>query len=98
MPGVEGQLCIDTGGAQPKALQEQSQAEARLDGVDEQQYFALHQVELQQRHHHQQLVVPASKSQNADKIYPKAALWAKSGQAQARKWQLASFQGLGICS
>lgn len=59
MSGIEGQFCIDAGTPEPKAFQEEPHAEARFYGVHKKQDLAFHQVQLQQCHHDQQLVLPA---------------------------------------
>ena len=59
MPTIEGQFRVQHSTPDTKGLQEQPQAVALIDAVDEQQYLALHQAQLQNDHYSQQLVFPA---------------------------------------
>ena len=60
MAGVERELGVEHGGADAEGLQEQAQAEARVDGVHEQQHLLAHQAQPQQHHHVQQPVLPGT--------------------------------------
>ena len=60
MPGVEWQLSVEHGASHSEALQEKAQSEARVDAVHEKQALLAQQAQFQERHRHQQPVVPAA--------------------------------------
>ena len=60
MPAVQGQLSVQDSALDAKGLQEQPQAVALIDAVDEEEHLALQQAQLQQHHDMQQLVLPAT--------------------------------------
>ena len=58
MPTVQGQLSIQHSALNAKRLQEEPEAVALVDAVDEEEHLALQQAQLQQHHDMQQLVLP----------------------------------------
>ena len=58
---VQRQLRVEHSALDAEGLQKQPQTVAFINAVDEEQHFALHQAQLQQHHHMQQLVFPAKK-------------------------------------
>ena len=60
MAAVERQFGIQHSAPDAKSLQEEPEAVALIHAVDEEQHLALQQAQLQQYHHDQQLVLPAS--------------------------------------
>ena len=57
---VQWQLRVQHSALDAERLQEESEAIAFIDAADEEQHFALHQAQLQEYHHMQQLVIPVT--------------------------------------
>ena len=60
MAGVQGELSVEHSGADAEGLQEQAQAEARVDGINKQEHLLSHQAQPQQHQHVQQPVLPGT--------------------------------------
>lgn len=65
---VQGQLSIQHSAPDAECLQEEPEAVALIDAVDEEQHLALHQAQLQQHHHVQQLVFPGRQQHPNEKL------------------------------
>ena len=68
MPCVQGEVGGEQGGAQPKGLQEEAQAEGRLHRVSEQQHLLADQAQLEQGQHRQHLILPGTPENQLDQM------------------------------